>query len=193
MYSLLPEPGGPHQEVVGTGRGDHQRPLGRFLPAHIGVVIVVVRKGLNSSCNREGVGSISRCPAKKAAASASDATGITSKFSTTAASAALESGTTNHGALFVCGGNGHRQRPFGRSRAAFERQFTDDRVMFEAIGRQLAAAGQPQRDWEIKRGGLFREFSRGQVDDHTVEWALIARVDHRPLDPMRAFLDRRFG
>ena len=62
----------------------------------------------------------------------------------------------------------------------------------EPLGRDLPAAGQDaQRDRQIERGGLLGQIGRGQVDDDAVLRPLEAGVDHRPLDAVRAFLDRR--
>ena len=62
----------------------------------------------------------------------------------------------------------------------------------EPIGVDLSAAGEDaQRDGQIERGGLFGQIGRGKVDNHAVLRALEARVDDRPLYPVRALLDGR--
>ena len=48
-------------------------------------------------------------------------------------------------------------------------------------------------DGEVEGSGLFRELGRGQVDNDSVERTLISRVDHRPLDSVRALFDSRLG
>ncbi len=91
-------------------------------------------------------------------------------------------------------GNRHRQGPLGRARGAVEGQFADDGVLGELFGGHLPAADErAQGDRQIERGGVFGQVGRGQVDDDAALRALEARVDHRPLDAMRAFLDGRLG
>ena len=120
---------------------------------------------------------------------------MTSRFSTTAASEAFESGTTRAAQpLLLRGRDGHRRRHLGGPRAALERQFAHHPILFKAIGRQLSAAGQyTKRDGKVEGSGLSRELGRGQVDDNSVERTLIARVDHGPLDAVRALFDGCLG
>ena len=66
--------------------------------------------------------------------------------------------------------------------------------VLEPVGRDLPAAGQnAERDRQIERRRLLGQLGRGQVDDDAIVRAQEARVDHRPLDAVRALLDRRFG
>ena len=96
--------------------------------------------------------------------------------------------------LVLGGGHGHRQGPFGRPRAAVQGQFADDRVLGERLGSDLSAADERAHgDRQIERGGILGQVGRGQVDDDAALRALKARVDHRPLDAMRAFLDGGLG
>ena len=76
---------------------------------------------------------------------------------------------------------------------AVEGQLADNRVLGERLRSDLPAADErAQGDRQIKRSGIFRQVGRGQVDHDAALRALKARVDHRPLDAMRAFLDRGF-
>ncbi len=59
---------------------------------------------------------------------------------------------------------------------------------------ELPAAGEhAERDRQIERRGLLWQFGRGEVDDDAIVRPDEAAVDQRPLDAVRAFLDRRFG
>ena len=84
--------------------------------------------------------------------------------------------------------------PFCGSRAPFQRQFANHRIVFEAIGGELSTAGQhAQRDRQVKGGSLFGKLRRGQVDHDPIVGPLESAVDDRPFDAMRALPHGRLG
>ena len=139
---------------------------------------------------------MSSVAAKKPTACARLATGMTSIPSTTAASAALSAGTTMpaQARLLARRPSPSRARP---SPAASCRRAPARRRRRTARTAPTAScplpASMPERDRQIERRRLLRQLGRGQVDDDAVLRADEAAVDHRPLDAVRALLDRRFG
>ena len=51
----------------------------------------------------------------------------------------------------------------------------------------------PERDRQIERSRLLRQLGRRQIDHDPILRPLKPGIHQRPLDPMRAFLDRRLG
>ena len=148
---------------MAAGRGDRDRALGHLLAAHVGKIDVVSgvlskpfvesrrrrfdfdfagkeRDGLGQAGDGDDFDLLDHGRFGRAGRWHDDA----SKF------------------LLLRGGHRHRERAFGRARGAVERQFADDRVLFEEIARQLPAAGQhAQRDRQIERRGLLRQARPG--------------------------------
>ena len=137
MSSVLPEPGGPSMSSCARGGRDHHA-LGHFLAPHVGVVVVVVRQRAEQLLEPRGHRIDVQVPGEEGGRFGQRRHGITSSSSTTAALAALVSGTTSpRRPTCRAAAMAIDRTPFAGRMPPSERQFTDHRILFEPIRRQL--------------------------------------------------------
>ena len=184
-----------HQQVVIPGGGDRHGPLGHLLAADVGKVDVVGRVFFEPLVQpRRGGIDVDRAGEEGHGLSQARHGNHLDAFHHGGFGRA---GGRHHEAgepLLARGGHRHRQRPAGRPRRAVEGQLSDHGVAIEPVGHHLPATGQQaQGNRQVERRGLLRQFRRGEVDHHPIIRPQEARVHHRPLDAVRAFLDRRLG
>ena len=181
------------QDVVRPGGGDEHRALGVILPLDVGEIFFVMRELFEGGLDVDRFGLDLELAVKESDPLGERADWIDGQSLNHRGLGGVGGGDEDSIAILSARGQGHRENPLDRAGFAGQAQFADDSEVSTALDVELAASHQQsQRDRQVESAGVLLQVGGGEVDDDTIDRPLIAGVDDRAFDTMRALANGGF-